>query len=162
MAFCEIHDINYKILEYLSLKYLLKCMIINKNSYQLIHQTSIYRERVEEIIRFAAKHGDIAMLELLISKFEFRYNEHAINAAAINGNIAVLDWFNKNSTSGRQLEFKYTTYIIIIACYYNVDVREWFAIARPEFKYDQFLIYTPRLADNIWRDEDFYYQSYEL
>lgn len=77
---------------------------------------------------------------LIKIKFYIKYSEDAINDAAINGHVKVLEWFNKELF---QFRFRFTRDVInSTAINGHIDVLNWIKIncGCVEFKYTQYFI----------------------
>ena len=135
MALCDIGDINLEISSWIiDFKLFISLSILNKKSYVLIINTSIYEElnklknydtnlelNSKDIINIYYGLGLINLIKKLKKNNEHFVSDNSINCAAENGHINILQWF-KNSN----LELKYSKKAINGASKNgNINILEW-------------------------------------
>ena len=143
MAFCNIRDLNLEILSWVyDLKLFTDLSILDKKSYILIVNTSIYKELnilknhntkmgEYDIINKYCKFGLINILKKLKKNNKCFISNAVIDLASEYGHINMLEWF-KNSG----LEFEYTENAIDHASANgHIDILKWFKKSGLEFKY---------------------------
>ncbi len=140
MAFItEVADINYRILFLIALKELLRLVLLNRASYQLVTSTLVYRDLVKlrdvvltypftnnVIVEQYYRYGLINVLK----QYHY-YLENDIELAACYGHVAILDWLINPP-------FKFTyTYQVIDRAATNghTAVLEWFRSRGSDFNY---------------------------
>ena len=149
MALHNINDINVEIISWISnLKLFLSLSILDKKSYILITNTSIYVElnMLKKYYTMVNKYniilkkgtvntyyrlGLINILKKLKKNNEYFISDTGIDLASENGHINILKWF-KNSG----LELKYTDDAIDWASEYDhINVLKWFKNSGLKLKY---------------------------